>query len=214
MRVLVIGAGGHGMVVADILMRAFDKGAQVEPIGYLDDKPALQGILILGLPVLGTLAEHTEIPHDAVIFAIGDNATRKRLFLQFRQAGETTITAIHPAAILAPSARIGTGTVICASAVIGVNTVIGENVIVNTNSVVDHENIVEDHAHVSGGVNMTGNIHIGEGAFIGTGATILPGIQVGAWSIVGAGTLVHDDIPERVTVVGLPGRIVGREEAA
>lgn len=209
-RALVIGAGGHGMVVADILMRAFDKGARVEPIGFLDDNPARRDTRVLELPVLGLLNQLPEIPHDAIVLAIGDNATRKRVFLQLKQAGETIITAIHPSAIIAPSAVIGTGTVICASAVIGVKVIIGENVILNTNCVVDHENRVDDHAHVSGRVGMAGHVHVGEGAFVGAGATVLPGIHIGAWSIVGAGALAHRDIPERVTFVGVPGRIVER----
>jgi sugar O-acyltransferase (sialic acid O-acetyltransferase NeuD family) len=213
-RVLVIGAGGHGMVVADILMRMSDTGASVEPIGFMDDNPIRQATMVLGLPVLGPLAKLPEIPHDAIILAIGDNATRKRLYLQLRQAGESTCNAIHPMAILAPSARIGTGNVICVRAVVGVNAVVGDNVILNTNSVVDHESIVEDHAHVSGSAGMAGNVHIGEGAFVGAGATILPGIHIGAWSIVGGGAVAHRDIPERVTLVGMPGRIVeaAREE--
>ena len=80
MRVLIIGAGGHAQVVADILLRLREVGTQVAPVGYLDDNPALAGQSLLGLPVLGTTAQLPTIPHDAVVVAVGDNVTRQRLF--------------------------------------------------------------------------------------------------------------------------------------
>ena len=85
-RILILGAGGHAQVVADILLRMRDAGAQVEPVGYLDDNPRLRGEERLGLPILGGVADLPRIPHDALILAIGDNKTRQRLFQQGWQA--------------------------------------------------------------------------------------------------------------------------------
>lgn len=209
MRVLILGAGGHAQVVADILLCARERKSDIEPLGYLDDDTELRNKQLLGLPVLGVIAELAHIPHDGVIVAIGDNATRKKLFEKMQQAGENMVRAIHPSAILAPSAGIASGTVVCANAVVGVNARVGANVILNTSCTVDHGNQVDDHAHISAGVHLGGgDTVIGEGALIGIGATVMPGIHIGAWSVVGAGALVHRAVPERVVVVGVPARLI------
>jgi acetyltransferase EpsM len=82
--VLILGAGGHAQVVADILMRAHEAGSDYKPIGFLDDSPSLTGTAIMGLPVLGIIAQLDEFDHDAVIVAIGDNRTRARIFESVR----------------------------------------------------------------------------------------------------------------------------------
>jgi len=78
MRVLILGAGGHAQVVADVLLRIQEANAEITPIGYLDDDPALAGRRLLDLPVLGTIAHLSTIPHDALIVALGNNAIRQR----------------------------------------------------------------------------------------------------------------------------------------
>lgn len=208
MRVLILGAGAHAQVVADILLRRQEYDSGVEPIGYLDDNIALRGRVFLGLPVLGGISQLSEISHDAIILGIGPNRTRKRLYEDLLARREQFARAIHPTAIIAPNSRIGAGTTICANAVVGVNATVGVNAIVNTASTVDHDNVVEDHAHLSAGVHLGGGAIIGEGALLGIGSTVMPGIRVGAWSTVGAASLALRDVPDGVTIVGVPGRIL------
>lgn len=208
MRVIIIGGGDQAQVVADILLGMRGAGSAIEPIGYLDDNPALRHKTILGLPVLGAIAELSQFAHDTVILAIGDNAVRRRLYCEMQEMGERFITASHPSAIISPSALIGNGTVICASAVVGVGARIGVNVILNTAATVDHHNIVGDHAHVSAGVHLGGNVKIGEGVLVGMGAIVMSGRGVGDWSLIGVGALVHRDVPNGVTAVGVPARVL------
>ena len=106
-RVLILGAGGHAQVVADILSRAHGAGTDYKPVGLLDDDPALAGTTIMGLSVLGTIAQLDEFDHDAIIVAIGDNRTRTHIFESVRARGERIVNAIHPAAVLAPDVRLG-----------------------------------------------------------------------------------------------------------
>lgn len=94
-------------------MRARDAGERVSPIGYLDDNPDSHGQTLLGLPVLGSLADFAHIAHDALIIAIGDNRTRQSLFDQLQQQGECYVTVRHPTAVIAPDGSIGLGTIIC-----------------------------------------------------------------------------------------------------
>lgn len=206
--ILILGAGGHGQVVADALMRMRDAGAQVNPLGYLDDAAAMQNQTPLGLPVLGRMADLARIAHDALIIGIGANTTRRNLFARLSQQGERFIVARHPQAVVAPDVRIGLGTMICAGVIINPGAVIGANVILNTGCTIDHHNSVGDHAHIAPGVHLGGDVQVGVGTLVGIGATVMPQRQIGAWSIVGAGALIHADLPSQAVAVGMPARII------
>lgn len=209
MRVLIFGAGGHAQVVADILWRMQEAGIDVSPVGYLDDNPALEGQDFLDLPVLGSVARLPAIPHDAVIVAIGENATRKKLFERLKGQGEQFIIARHPRAVVAPDVPIGPGSMICAGVVVNPGSVIGANVILNTGCTVDHHNRIGDHAHIAPGVHLGGEVAVGEGAFLAIHSSVIPRRSVGAWSMIGAGSVVTKDIPAHVTAVGVPARVMG-----
>lgn len=208
MRVLILGAGGHAQVVADILLRMRDEGSEVLPIGFLDDDPGLAGCRYIGLPVLGTLSDLAGIPRDAVLVAVGDNATRQRIFKHLQERGEQFTIACHPRAIIAPDVHIGPGSMICAGAVVNTGTTIGANVILNTGCTVDHHNRVGDHAHIAPGVHLGGEVTIGEGCFVAIGSSVIPGCTVGPWSMIGVGSAVTKDIPAGVRAVGVPARVV------
>lgn len=208
MRVLILGAGGHAQVVADILLRMRDDGSEVLPIGFLDDDPGLAGCRYLDIPVLGGLADVTDIPHDAVVVAIGDNRTRQRIFKRLLADGEQFAIACHPRATIARDVRIGPGSMICAGAIVNTGTTIGANVILNTACTVDHHNSVGDHAHIAPGVHLGGEVTIGEGCFVAIGSSVIPGRTVGPWSMIGVGSAVTRDIPRGVTAVGVPARAV------
>ena len=206
MRVLVVGAGGHGQVVADCLLRMAEAGASISPIGFVDDNPTLVGNIYLQLPVLGTVAAIATIPHDGLILGIGQNRTRRNLYATLSAEGQRFVAAIHPRAIIAPDVTIGIGTLICAGAIVNTGSHIGENVIINTGATVDHGNRIGDHAHVAPGVHLGGDVTIREGALVGIGATVMAQQEVGKWSVVGAAALVHTTVRDGATVVGIPAR--------
>lgn len=204
MKIILIGAGGHAQVVADLLLQMRHAGTPLDPIGYLDDNPTLWHTTPLNLPVLGGIEQLPRLPHDGVLVAIGNNTVRQRLFENLQAQGESLITAIHPRATIAPSVTIGKGCMICAHVVINAGTVIGHNVILNTACTIDHHNQIGNHVHIAPGCHLGGNVQIGEGSLIGIGSTILPQKQVGSWSVVGAGAVVTKDVPNGITVVGVP----------
>ncbi len=197
--VILIGAGGHGKVIADIVMRA---GAHV--MGFLDDAPASDSVL--GIPVLGPVSSWPQYCHNAsFVLAIGANGVRRRL------AGEMDVswfTAIHPSAQIGREAVIGPGTVIMANAVVNPQARIGAHCIVNTGAIVEHDNVIGDFVHLSPGAVLCGTVHVGEETHIGAGAVLKNNIRVCAGVVIGAGGVVIHDIETPGTYVGVPVRLL------
>jgi sugar O-acyltransferase (sialic acid O-acetyltransferase NeuD family) len=208
MRVLILGAGDHGQVVADALLQNRRAGRDIDIIGYLDDDSSLLGQKRLGLPVLGSIAERNEFAHDAVIVGIGQNSIRARIFQELARNNEQFVNAIHPAAVVAPDVQLGVGVVIMAGVVVNTGAVIGDNAILNTSCSVDHHGHIAPHAHLAPGVHLGGRVTVGEGALLGVGAAVSLGCCIGDWAIVGAGGCVISDVPGGATVVGVPAKLI------
>lgn len=203
MRVIIVGAGGQGAIVADALLRAREAGADVDAIGFVDDH--LSG-KILGLPILGTIASLGSMSHDGIVVAVGDNAKRRALCERLIQRGERLVVARHPWTSIAPDAAIGEGSMISAGATVTPRATIGRGVLLNTKSCVDHDSVVGDFAHISVGATVAAKVIIGAEAMIGVGASVLSECRVGARSIIGAGAVVVRDIPDDVVAYGVPAR--------
>lgn len=206
-RILILGAGGHGQVVADILARSAGAGTPDRVIGYLDDNPHMHDKWLLNVQVLGHLSDIDVISHDELVLAIGDNRRRQQLFAQLSARGESFAIARHPAAVIAPDVRIGPGTVICAGVIINPGSVIGSNVILNTGCSIDHHNQIGDHAHIAPGAHLGGDVTIGEGVLIGIGAIVMPQRHIGRWSVLGAGALATHDLSDHVVAIGVPAQV-------
>ncbi|GGL75084.1 hexapeptide transferase [Deinococcus aerolatus] len=196
--ILVVGAGGHAKVVIATL-----RAAGLDVAGVLDDRAESWGTSILGCSVLGGLDQLERLADRAVI-AIGSNAARLDIATRFPDTEWTS--AIHPAATVHESVRVGPGTVIFAGAVIQPDTVLGRHVIVNTGATVDHDCVLGDYAHAAPGVHLAGTVRLEEGVFLGVGCAVTPGITVGRWTTVGAGGVVVRSLPANAVAVGIPAR--------
>lgn len=185
---VILGAGGHGRVVADIFLAA---GRAVA--GFLDDRVVGP---VAGLPVLGPFARALDPSFGrgrALIVGLGDTTRRVDLSQAVLRAGGMLATAIHPFAILAGGAQVGVGTTVSAAAVIGTGATVGRFCIVNTAAVVDHDCTLGDGVFLGPGARLCGGVIVGAGAFVGAGAIVLPGVRIAAGAQVRAGAVVDMD---------------------
>ena len=198
-KVAVIGAGGHGEVVASTLLAS---GHHVSV--FLDDTESKWGTKILDIPVIGPISASLDRGHFThAIVGIGDNAARKALV---ENLNLEWISAIHPFSWVHPDVPIGEGTVICAGAIVQPGAQIGRHVIINTKTSVDHHVAVGDYCHLAVS-HLAGRSSVGEGVFAALGSIVLPKIRVGDWSMLGAGAVVTKHIPPRSLAVGSPARV-------
>ncbi|MGI6264927.1 MAG: acetyltransferase [Acutalibacteraceae bacterium] len=194
-RLLIIGAGGHGKVIADI---AAQRG--YTDIAFLDDN---RRDVQAGYPVVGAVADAGRLEGDLFV-AIGNGEIRRRI--QESLPKERLATLIHPRATVARDAKIGAGSVVMAGAVVNPGASIGDGVIVNTASSVDHDCAVGDFAHIAVGAHLCGTVEIGADTMIGAGAVVTNNRRVCAGCLIGAGAAVVKDLDQPGTYVGVPAR--------
>ena len=208
MKVVGLGAGGHAKVLIEVL-RAM---GGFELTGLLDINPDLWNTQVLGVPVLGSdvlLPElKTQGVHHAFIGLASIESTQPRadLYRKAADAGFRMVQAVHPSAVISPSAETGAGLSVMATAVINAAVVLGDNVIVNTGGIVEHDCVIGDHVHVATGARLAATVCVGDGAHIGAGATVRQSITIGPGAVVGAGAVVVSDVPSDARVAGVPAR--------
>ena len=170
MKIVIVGGGGHGRVVADILQSMVG----MEPVAFALPDADSGATGHFGLPIIG---EETlvDVEHHGIVVAVGDNRVRQKLYERFSGQGENLVTAIHPSAIIASDVELGDGCMICPGVIINTGAIIGNNVILNTGSIIEHECVVGDHSHVAPGAKLAGEVSVGDGVFVGLGANIIQG---------------------------------------
>ena len=216
LRLVGLGAGGHAKVVLETL--AASRACVV--VGLLDPRRELWGTTVHGVTVLGDDDLLGRQYDDGVTHAfiglggVGDTRPRKRLYELLRSAGFDVVDAVHPSAVVSPSAAVGAGVTILAGAVVNADARLGEDVTVNTGAIVEHDCRLGDHVHVATGAHLASGVEVGDGAHVGVGATVIQGVAIGAGSLVGAGAVVVRDVAAGVVVAGVPARVVRQVNGA
>ena len=194
---IIIGAGGHASVVADILYKC---GCYVK--GFLDDNVPV-GADVLGAKVLGKADDFKKHPECFFLIGVGDNHTRMKIAQSFNLDYGV---AVHPSAIVGQQIKIGRGSVLMAGCIVNPGTDIGKHCIINTGAIVDHDNTIGDFAHVSPRAALGGMVSIGSRTHVGIGSCVKNNVAICDDVVIGAGAAVVNDIAEAGTYIGVPAR--------
>jgi sugar O-acyltransferase (sialic acid O-acetyltransferase NeuD family) len=196
---VMIGGGGHAMSCLD----AADPGS-LRFVGYISPEPDER------LP-LDYLGADDALPglHERVglaFVAVGDNRRRSVLAADVVRLGFELATLVASTARISPHASVGPGAAVLHRAFVGPRTQVGAGAIVNTAATADHDCTIGDFAHIAPGTHLAGGVDIGTGAFAGVGVSVIPDVHIGAWAVVGAGSVVIDPVAPATTVMGAPAR--------
>ena len=188
-KVVIIGASGHGKVIADIVRASGD-----EVLGFLDDDTSKD--------TMGVVSDYSKFDVEFIV-AIGDSQIRERISNELKCRWHT---AIHPSAIVSPTAKIEEGTVVMPNAVVNADAKIGKHCIINTGAIIEHDNKIGDFSHISVGTNLGGTVKLGKHTWVGIGSSIKNNISICDNCIIGAGAVVVKNIRDEGTYIGVPAR--------
>lgn len=194
--VVIIGAGGHAKVIADIVIKSGDN-----LLGFLDDSK--EGSVIGGHSVIGKTCDTWKFPDAEFIIAIGSNEIRRRIAESFCVKW---YTAVHPTACIGTDVKIGVGSCVMATAVINSAAIVGNHSIINTGAIIEHDCRLDDFVHVSPNATLCGTVTVGCLTHIGASATVKNNTSICENVTVGAGAVVVKDITEAGTYIGVPAR--------
>lgn len=206
--IVIIGAGGLGREVANLILDINQDKKTWNLLGYIDETVEKQGSIINDTPVLGSL-DWFEKVSDKKIWAVCAIGNPKDKYNLIKKVSGITIhyaTLIHPNANTNKYSEIGFDSIICSNSFISVNTKIGNHVCINPGCGIGHDTVIEDYASLYWNVTLSGNVYIHEGCEIGSNATVIPKNKVGKWSVLGAGAVVLKDMPDYCTAVGIPAK--------
>ena len=208
-KIAVYGAGGFGREVKMLIDQINAVTMTYEFVGYFDDGVE-KGTMVNGFPVLGGKDELNAYTEPlCVAFAVGNPATKKKIIANILNGKVSYPTLIHPNVLIGnDDVTIGDGCIICAGCIITINIKIGRFVILNLACTVGHDTIIEDYASFMPGVNISGEVLIKEGVYVGTGAKIINQLDIGRYTIVGAGAVVSKTLPDECTAVGIPAKAI------
>lgn len=215
-KIVIFGGGGFAREVHQLIEDINAVAPTWHCMGFLDGDASRHGTLIHDLPVLGGVEwlESDACEGTSLVVAVGNPALRCKIVGALEREGRAHFaTLVHPRAWVGNRVTIGPGSIVCAGVLITTDVALGRHVIVNIGSTIGHDAMVGDFVTIAPTVNVSGAVTLGEGADLGTGSTLIQGRQVGAWSIVGAGSVVVKDIEANVTAVGSPTRVIKSRNA-
>ena len=200
-KVIIIGAGGQGKVIKDIVLACND-----EFVGFLDDNYAQ---FDESAKVLGKISDVEKyIDQAEFMVGIGNNFLRRDIVERLETMNARFYTAIHPSAVISANAQVGEGTTVMPCAVINTCAEVGKHCIINTGAIVEHDNKIENFVHISPRVALGGAVTVGECTWVGIGSVVRNELLITGGCVIGAGAVVVRSITEKGKYIGVPVRKV------
>ena len=207
MKTIILGCGGHGRVIRDILFNY----PNIDLIGFLDDNKLLQNKTIDKLKVLGSFSDIRKFMDDgleAIVIGIGDNRIRASFYEKSKDMGLKLVNVIHPSSIISKNVKIGEGIIIMPGAIINTGCFLNNNIVINTGAQLDHDDYLDDHCHIYPGAVLAGNVKIGKYSYVGMNASISQNLIIGNNSFVGMGSVVTKNVADNSMVYGNPAKLI------
>ena len=213
-KVVILGAGGFAREVLWVFREDNKVNRQWEVLGFIDENPENHGKVICDLPIMGVFEwfEMVDKSGIKVICGVGSPRTKKYFVEKAESLGLKFCSVMEPNVRMSAYVEVGKGTIITAGNIITTQVRIGNHVSVNLDCTLGHDAMIEDDCNIAPGAHISGNVTLREGVDIGTGAVILQGLTIGKWSIIGAGAVVIENVPDHVTAVGVPARVIKRHK--
>lgn len=206
-RLVIVGAGGLGREVAWLVNDINKENLTWDLVGFIDDGKT--GHTVEGYPIIGKLDDIFKLdPLPAVVIAIADAKIRAKIYGVLSQKGIEFATLIHPSVVMSEYVSIGKGSVICAGTIITTNVKLGNACILNLGCFIGHDTVLDDFVSLMPGANIAGEVTVGKGTYFGLNSAVINRIKIGSWSTIGAGATVITNIPDKVTAVGVPARVI------
>jgi sugar O-acyltransferase (sialic acid O-acetyltransferase NeuD family) len=205
-KLVILGAGGFAREIAWLVWDINQVSNEWEIVGFAEHTTEHVGQVVNGIPIISMEEATRYLPNICAVAAIGDPLLKERAVKEADNFGFKFVRLIHPSVSKSKSVNIGIGSMICAGNILTVNVAIGEHVILNLDCTVGHDSMIEDYVTISPGCHLSGGSRIRRGAFLGTGVVTIENHEIGAYSKIGAGAVVINDIPEKATAVGIPAK--------
>ena len=210
-QIVVYGTRGVGREAHQLIKDLAAAGTPVTCVGFLVDTAYREASVVHDLPVFGDHRWLAGAPDVQVVIGIGATAPRRHIARRIEQDfGSRFLILRHPRAWVGDNVAIGSGSYVCAGALVTTDISVGKHVQLHVGCKIGHDAVIGDFVTIAPGATVSGRVAIGEGTFVGAGAVILPDVTVGRWSIIGAGAVVTRPVPDDVTIVGVPGRVIAQ----
>lgn len=205
-RIILVGGGGFGREVISWCADFRANGEYPEVFGFIDDNESALKNFDYGTRYLGGIAAYQPCAEDLFLLGIANPLAKEKIVEVLRSKGGRFVSLVHPSAVVARTAQLGEGVVVCPFALVSADTRIGNFVTINVMSSIGHDSQVGDFSTLSGHVDVTGQVVVGSSVFFGTGAKILPRIKIGSRAIIGAGSTVVRSVPLGTTMYAAPAK--------
>lgn len=206
--IAIFGVGGFGREVLALIKDINKVELTWNVVGFFDDGYE-KGELFNGYPNLGKMEDLNKWKTPLCLaLAIGSPIIKKKILDRITNPLVDFPTLIHPSVWIGDKefVQIGKGCILCAGVMVTTNVQIKDFVILNLQCTVGHDTVINDHASFMPSVNISGEVTIEEGVYVGTGAKIINQLEIGEYTIVGAGAVVAKSLPAHCTAVGVPAK--------
>lgn len=211
-KIILYGASDYGCEVADHIKDINDvkKQPEWEIAGFLDDDKEWESKIRSGIPVLGNKSwlENKDLSSYFFLCCIGNPRIKFKVISLLDSYKVKYSTIVHPSVIKSSTVNFGDGCIIMAGNIISTMAKIENHVIINIGCTIGHNTVIGKYSCINPGSNISGNVGIESGVLVGTNATILENLKIGKDAVVSASAMVYSDVPEKMTVMGVPARII------